>query len=254
MALNNLHKTASHLALAGIICLGLSACSAGGRLQNIGQAPALSTIDNPVQQKNYQPVALPMPAPNVQSPADNSLWRAGSRSFFKDQRASTIGDILTVEIDINDNASINNESSRTRDNSESAGMPNLLGVEGNLGNFLPDGVSASSLVDLSSASNHTGSGAITRDETIELKIAALVTQILPNGNMVIQGRQEVRVNFEVRDLLITGVIRPEDIRNDNTISYEKIAEARVSYGGRGQITDVQQPRYGQQLYDIIFPF
>jgi flagellar L-ring protein FlgH len=81
-----------------------------------------------------------------------------------------------------------------------------------------------------------------------------VTQVLPNGNLVVQGRQELRVNFEVRELQITGVIRQQDISSTNTVSYTKLAEARISYGGRGQLTDVQQPRYGQQLLDIIAPF
>ena len=82
----------------------------------------------------------------------------------------------------------------------------------------------------------------------------MITEVLPNGNLAIFGRQEVQVNFERRDLVVAGVIRPEDITSGNTIAYEQIAEARVSYGGQGQITDFQQPRYGQQLYDIVFPF
>ncbi len=110
------------------------------------------------------------------------------------------------------------------------------------------------LVGLNSGSTSEGSGSIRRNEEIELKLASVITDVLPNGNLVIYGRQEVRVNFEVRELAIAGIVRPEDITSANTISYEKIAEARISYGGRGQITDVQQPRYGQQLYDIIFPF
>ena len=129
-----------------------------------------------------------------------------------------------------------------------------FGFEAQLDQFFPDDINTSSLVDADSSGSHRGTGTIERGEEIELQVAAIVSQILPNGNLVIQGRQEVRVNFEVRELQITGVIRPEDITSGNSISSEKIAEARISYGGRGQITDMQQPRYGQQFFDIIFPF
>ena len=157
-------------------------------------------------------------------------------------------------IDIDDEAELENESERSRTSSENAGLDSILGYEQNLLNILPEGVLAGDLVDADSSSRSTGSGSTEREEEVRMKLAATVTQILPNGNMLIQGRQEVRVNFEKRVLELAGVIRPEDILTDNTISYDKIAEARISYGGKGQITDVQQPRYGQQAYDILFPF
>jgi len=232
----------------------LAGCSAVDRLSHIGATPEMSKIENPVLAKEYKPVSLPMPAPEITERTANSLWTTGRQTFFKDQRATNVGDIITVIIDIDDKAEVDNTSERSRSNSESAGLNSLLGYEQSLNKILPEAIDNTSLVDGSSTSSSSGSGSVDREEKIEVKVAALVTQILPNGNMVLQGRQEIRVNFEIRELQIAGIIRPEDITTDNTISYEKIAEARIAYGGRGHITDVQQPRYGQQLYDILFPF
>lgn len=244
----------ARLVLTMLAALTLSACGAGERIANIGKAPDLSPISNPTTDPNYVPVRMPMPAPRVDETQPNSLWQAGSRTFFRDARASQVGDILTVKIEIDDEASISNETQRSRANSESAEAPNILGYGGTLDGLLPDDLDLDNLIDLGSDSSSAGAGSVARGEQIELQLASVVTDVLPNGNLVIYGRQEVRVNFEVRELAIAGIIRPSDITSSNTVSYEKIAEARISYGGRGQITDVQQPRYGQQLYDIIFPF
>ncbi len=242
------------LAVLGLGTLALGACGAADRIANIGQAPALTPIESPTTQPGYTPVRLPMPAPEVAERQANSLWQSGSRAFFRDQRAKAIGDILTVLIEIDDEATLNNDSRRSRSSGEDAGLGAFLGFEGQLDNVLPDEINPDELIDFGADGSYAGTGQISRDEQIELKVAAIITQVLPNGNFAIYGRQEVRVNFEARDLEIAGVIRPEDITSRNTIGYEKIAEARISYGGRGQMTDVQQPRYGQQLYDIIFPF
>ncbi len=233
----------------------LAACStASDRIANIGKAPEMTKISNPTTQREYQPVSLPMPSPKNVQPQKNSLWAADRTTFFKDQRANDVGDIITVVIDIDDEAELENESSRSRTSNEDANLPALLGYEGSLDRILPEAVNPDNLIDFGSGSNHAGEGSVEREEEVSVQLAALVTQILPNGNMVIHGSQEVLVNFEKRILQIDGVIRPEDISVRNTISYEQIAEARIVYGGEGQITDVQQPRYGQQLYDVIFPF
>lgn len=235
--------------------LSLTACgNAFNRLSEVGAEPPLTTIQNPTNQAGYQPVSLPLPAavPTIRN--QNSLWRTGARGFFKDQRAAQVGDILTVVIDLQDSAKINNTSSRSRVAAEDASLGAFLGYEAALDAILPEAVVNTDLIDADSKGSHTGVGKIERDEAIKIKVAALVTQILPNGNMVIHGRQEIRVNFEVRELQVMGVIRPEDIGSTNTVLSEKIAEARISYGGRGQLSNVQQPRYGQQVYDIFFPF
>ena len=239
------------------LVLGVSAMTACGsvdRINNIGKAPPITKISDHTTAPDYQPVSLPMPAPKSIVRQRNSLWASDRQAFFKDQRAADIGDIITVMIDIQDEATLENTTQRTRNSNEDANASALLGLEGTLGTILPEAVNPANLINAGSNSSHTGNGSTEREEEVDVKLAALVTQILPNGNMVIHGRQEVVVNFEKRILEIDGVIRPEDISIENAISYDKIAEARIAYGGEGQITDMQQPRYGQQLYDIVFPF
>lgn len=228
-------------------------CGAADRLKNIGETPALSAIQDPTTTAGYRPVQMPMPQPTQVHYSPNSLWRSGARSFFKDQRARQIGDILTVAVTISDKAEIDNATSRSRSSSEGVGAGGAVGTLIDTV-VLPGGYSAGNLADVTSDSNQTGSGTVDRSETLETTVSAVVTQVLPNGNLVIEGRQEIRVNFEVRELIVAGVIRPEDVGADNTIESSKIAEARISYGGRGQITEVQQPRYGSQVLDIILPF
>lgn len=237
----------------------LGGCSYVDRVKEIGETPKLSAIENPVMQAGYRPVSMPMPIPEKISYSPNSLWRTGARAFFEDQRARRVGDILTVIVEITDKAELDNATNRRRDNEENAGIPKLGGYELSslLSKVIPgkvDDLDLSNFVSASSDSKSEGGGGIDREEKITTRIAAVVTQVLPNGNMVIEGRQEVRVNYEMRELIVAGVVRPEDITSENTIPIAKIAEARVSYGGKGQITDVQQPRYGQQFLDIVLPF
>jgi flagellar L-ring protein precursor FlgH len=240
------------------ISLSLAACADTlERLQDVGGTPRLTSIENPTAQSNYRPVSLPMPAPTQQAREVNSLWQPGSRAFFKDQRAGRVGDLLTVLIEVSDKAKLQNDTSRERDNTETGGIGALLGFEGLINRILPGapaGTADTGAVNITSAMKSESKGSVDRNETINLKIAAVITQVLPNGNLVIQGRQEIRVNGELRELLVAGVIRPEDVSTSNTIGYEKIAEARIAYGGRGTLSDIQRPRYGQQLLDIILPF
>jgi flagellar L-ring protein precursor FlgH len=244
-------------ALVAVALLGLpvSGCNMVDRLAAVGEEPALSTISNPGAGPNgITPVSLPMPMPQTVERHPNSLWRPGSRAFFKDQRASEVGDILTVIIQIDDSASISNTTNRQRTASEDASAGNFLGLESKLDKIFPDAIDPDNLIDLDSTALSQGSGSVDRDESINLRVAGLITQVLPNGNYVIAGRQEVKVNYEVRELQVAGIIRPEDLTSSNTVNYDQIAEARIAYGGRGHISDVQQPRYGQQVFDIIWPF
>ncbi|MBM3556456.1 MAG: flagellar basal body L-ring protein FlgH [Alphaproteobacteria bacterium] len=224
------------------------------RLANVGQAPPLTPIANPTASPDYKPITLPMPAPEPPARHANSLWRPGARSFFKDSRASRVGDIVTVAISITDKAELENNTTRSRTNSDKGNLTNFFGLEAELAKKLPNAIDAASILSLGSSLSNDGKGKIKRAETINLQLAAIVTQVLPNGNLVIQGRQEVVVNFEARDLVLSGVVRPEDIDSTNQVKHTQIAEARIAYGGRGQVTDMQQPRYGQQILDILMPF
>jgi flagellar L-ring protein precursor FlgH len=239
--------------LAALVAAGLLAnCSAMDRLKNIGEQPALSAIENPVAQPGYKPVQMPMPVPQSAVYNPNSLWRNGSRAFFKDQRAMQVGDIMTVKVKITDNAKIENGTKRSRDSKEDSGITDFAGsklLTGSAAQVLPG-----KILSADSTSSTDNKGSVNRQEALLTNIAAVVTQVLPNGNLVVEGKQEVRVNFEVRELIVAGVVRPEDIESDNTIDSTKIAQARIAYGGRGQITDVQQPRYGQQVMDVLLPF
>ncbi|MBI3451677.1 MAG: flagellar basal body L-ring protein FlgH [Rhodospirillales bacterium] len=233
----------------------LSACNTVERLTRLGEEPKMTRVQDP--SIGQPPVTMPAPPPDNSQRHTNSLWRSGARAFFKDQRASQVGDIMTVTITIADTASLSNNSTRSRTSAETANSTKLLGYENQIWGRLPGvqgAIDPTSLVNLGANSTGTGGGTITRSESVSLKVAAVVTQVLPNGNLVVKGSQEVRVNFETRVLEVAGVIRPQDIRSDNQIPYDRIAEARISYGGRGQLTDRNQARWGQELYDILFPF
>jgi flagellar L-ring protein FlgH len=247
----NVLNVARHAVLAAIATSLLSSCAAFDRLKNIGQAPALSSIDNPTARPGYKPVQMPMPAAQPASYNPNSLWRNGAGEFFQEQRAHQIGDILTVKVNITDQANITDETQRTRTSSEDSGITNFFGKS--KVPILNTGVPGR-LLTADSTSASDGKGTVARQEALLTNVAGVVTQVLPNGNLVIEGKQEIRVNFEMRELIIGGIIRPEDIESDNTIDSTKIAQARISYGGRGQLTDVQQQRYGQQLFDVVLPF
>ncbi len=248
MTMSKVLVRACVVALAGSL---LGGCAAIDKISTITQAPPMSPVTNPVSQPNYRPVSMPMPEPVPVAYSPNSLWRNGSRAFFKDQRAHQIGDILTIKVKIADKAQLDNETKRNRSTADDSGITNLFGLT-----KIPFTKQAipNRLLTTDSTTSSEGKGNVNRQEILQTNVAAVVTQVLPNGNLVIEGKQEVRVNFEMRELLVAGIVRPEDIEADNTLDSQKIAQARIAYGGRGQITDIQQPRWGQQLFDHILPF
>lgn len=242
------------LSLITTALLALSGCNVMNRINEIGAHPKMSSVQDPTRLAGVTPVSMPMPAPVLSERQPNSLWQTGSRAFFRDQRASRVGDILTVVISLDEKAQLSNQTKRSRDNSDDANLTNFLGYEAKLSEFFPDTIAPASIVGMGSSSSNEGKGSIDRSEKINLRIAATIVQVLPNGNLVLAGKQQMAVNYDMRELQISGVIRPEDISSENTVTYDQIAEARIAYGGRGTINDVQQPRYGSQLYDIVMPF
>jgi flagellar L-ring protein precursor FlgH len=231
----------------------LAGCASMDQLSRVGEAPKLSAIENPTAQPGYKQVNMPMPEIVPASYQPNSLFSTEAKGFFKDQRAHRIGDILTVIVTIDHSAQISNATSRKRSAGNEANIGTSLGSV--FGTKVP-GIDVDATGGISTGGSMTdgGTGSVNRKESLQTNVAVVVTQMLPNGNLVIEGHQEVRVNFEIRDLIVAGIVRPEDIQSDNTIASEKIAEARIAYGGRGQITDVQQARFGQQAFDILLPF
>ena len=254
-----------------ISAAALSGCGSVGRLKMVGKVPPLTAIEeqpidaveaslgdsgstqrrgpagSPMAKGPSPMQGQPQPQPQVQS---SSLFRVGGGSFLGDQRAGRQGDILTIRINIADKAQVGNNTSRNRSGSESAGIASLLGLQ----KLLPKSIDPGNLASTNSTSRNEGGGNIDRSENINMTMSAIVTNVLPNGNLVIRGKQEVRVNYELRELIVTGIVRPQDIARDNSIQHSQIAEARISYGGRGQLSDAQQARWGQQIYDALFPF
>jgi flagellar L-ring protein precursor FlgH len=237
--------------LFAAVLLGLSGCGALDKLAHVGRDPDMTPTADPTKDPSWRPVSMPMPARQPSPNEANALWRAGSRAFFKDQRAAAVGDVVTVVVNINDAANLKNVTTATRSSSENGGLANFFGLETMLPKSIAD---PSKLVNTTSGNNNTGTGQIQRTEAVTLRLAGIVTQILPNGNLVIAARQEFMVNSELRNLQITGVIRPQDIASDNTVQHDRMAEARIAYGGKGQLTDLQRARWGQQMMDILMPF
>ena len=229
-------------------CATVTEAVVGPQLGPVGYPAALVAQE--------QTVIIPRDGAMLQPASANSLWRSGARAFFIDQRANRVGDILTVQIDIDDSAKTQNTTTSQRTSGMKAGVPNLLGLESSLGRLLPPGndFDPANALSTSTQTNNAGSGSVNRSEKISLTVAAVVTKVLPNGNMMIQGTQEVRTNAELRQLTVAGLVRPEDISSANVIRHTQIAEARISYGGRGDISRVQKVPAGQSIIERFQPF
>ena len=240
----------------GLLCLvaallPLAACSS---VSEAVSTPKISAMAYPTAIVPSEQAVLQAPEHGARPASSNSLWRNGARAFFHDQRAARVGDILTVNININDAAKLSNETVATRKGANQLGLPNLLGFESTLAHNLPRSFSAANAVGTSSSFSNDGSGSVNRSETVSLTVAAVVTGVLANGNLVIQGKQEIMINAEKRILTVAGIVRPEDITSTNTIQHTQIAEARISYGGQGTVSRVQAVPAGTSLLQKFSPF
>jgi flagellar L-ring protein precursor FlgH len=249
-------RSAAILTLAATLGLGLSACAS---VKETVKGPSLSPTSKAVLQasQNTAPsvmASMGQPSAPIAQASANSLWRPGARTFFNDQRANKVGDILTILISIDDSAKLSNSTDSSRTNATSGGVSNFFGLEQALGKIFPSGYDPSKMINQSGSTSSAGTGAVNRQEQINLTIAAVVTGVLPNGNLVIQGRQEVKTNQELRELTVGGIVRPEDISSANTIRHTQIAEARIAYGGRGDLSRVNRTPAGQALAEQFSPF
>jgi len=248
-------RTSVIIAFAGM-GLALGAC---GTVKDAVSGPKLTNM-------HAQPLAASMqaspaviassvkPATPPAASTANSLWRPGARAFFIDQRASKPGDILTVLININDNAKLSNNSTSGRQNATKGQISHVLGLETALAKIMPKGFDPANAIDQSGSTSSNGGGSVNRQEQIQLTVAAVVTGVLPNGNLIIQGSQEMKTNNELRELTVSGIVRPEDISATNTVNHTQIAEARIQYGGRGDLSRTQNTPYGQALMETLSPF
>ena len=239
------------LVMPVLACIALVGCGSLSRLSEVGRAPAMTPTADPTKEPNWRPVSMPMPAREPTPNEANALWRSGSRAFFKDQRAAQVGDIVTILVAMNDTANMKNATNTNRSSGETGSLAQFFGLQTRLPPSISD---PSKILNVGSTNNNGGSGQIQRNDVVTIRLAGVVTQVLPNGNLVVSARQEFRVNNELRELQVTGVIRPQDIASDNTVLHDRMAEARIAYGGRGELTEVQHTRWGQQLMDILLPF
>jgi flagellar L-ring protein precursor FlgH len=244
-------KRSIPLLAPALACLLLAGCGSLSRLSEVGRPPAMTPTSDPTKEPTWRPVSMPMPAAEPTPNEANALWRSGSRAFFKDQRAAQVGDIVTILVSMKDTANLKNATTTNRSSGETGSLAQFFGMQTLLPKTIAD---PAKILDVGSSNNNGGTGQIQRNEAVTIRLAGVVTQVLPNGNLVVSARQEFRVNSELRELQVTGVIRPQDIASDNTVLHDRMAEARIAYGGRGELTEVQHTRWGQQLMDILLPF
>jgi len=244
------------LATCSLLGLSLTGCATADRLAEVGRPPAMTKIGDVRAASDPDKIIYPVGIEATVKPTSNSLWRLGSKTFLEDQRAARVGDVVTVSIAISENATLANDLSRKRTNDDSLNLGSLGGYASKLGSILPGHpkVDPTELLGSSGSANLTTSGSASRSEDINLSVAAVVVDRLTNGNFVISGKQEVRVNNELRDVRVAGIVRPQDIDSNNAVAYDKIAEARISYGGRGVLSDYQQPPIGAEILEVIRPF
>ena len=243
-------------ALVLLCSLALAGCDViAQRLQSVGRVPEftkVNTYEMDMREEAMRASIISEEMTSGRQVPSNSLWKQGFKTFLRPRSA---GDIIKVKISIQDQAQLNNQTTKGRQSTEKGGVANLFGLENKIPLLLPGQVNPANLLNMNNNDQMTGNSQINRRETITTTVAAAVIRVLPSGNLLIKGSQEIRVNYEIREVSVEGIVRPEDISNDdNSVNLDQVAEARISYGGRGQISEYQQDKYGKQVIDAISPF
>jgi flagellar L-ring protein FlgH len=247
-----------------LMALTLPGCNLARNFSTIGEPPQMTQIKDPRDLPGYEPVQMPMPEPAmVAQRSSNSLWQQGSRAFFKDQRACKVGDVLTIEVNVDRKQNMQMSPNIERQSSVSSTVTEVLGhalpIQKRIARALPgkesgDTMRLDSWADAKSQPSHKATAKYDVQDKMQFNMAAVIIQILPNGNMVVQGREEVRLVNELREIEIKGIVRREDISSNNTVASQKIAQLRISYGGRGDLSDAQSAPWGQQYLNKLLPF
>jgi len=188
---------------------------------------------------------------NARPVAQGSLWPTDDHVFlFADRKALRVGDSVTVAIVENAQANNTADTDLSRTSAIKAGLSDFFHQKKFLGLFkLGD-----DLITSSSDNSFKGAGSTTRQGQLTATITAIVKEVLPNGNLVVQGTRSVAVNHEEQYITITGVVRPEDINRDNVVLSSQVADANISIGGVGVVADKQRGGWGTWVFDLIWPF
>lgn len=223
--------------VAGTIILG---CGAHAKKKAV-------SVDSPAPQVTAPPVQ--------EKPSEGSLWRGDSTmaSLFSDVKARRVGDIVTISIVESSQASQSAKTDTSRDSSTFAGVDAFLGYEKHLADLYPN-FDMSNMLDATFTNDFEGSGKTVRSGTLTASITARIIEILPNGNFRIEGRREVEVNHETQYIVISGIVRPEDISPDNVVLSTYISDARIAYSGRGVVNDYQYPGWLTRILNRVWPF
>jgi flagellar L-ring protein FlgH len=198
-----------------------------------------------------EPIVMPPAPPEVRASfAPGSIWPGATSNnlLFTDRKARNIGDIVTIVIDEKAEGENNANTDTKRQTSTTAGITGF--VQTNPDQRYVAGYS------LGGASDNSlkGEGKTNRDGILKGRLSARVVRVLPNGNLVIEGRRMLTVNAEDQFMVITGVIRPDDVTTDNLINSQYISDARIVYAGKGVVDDKMRPGWMTRVVDWVWPF
>ncbi|PLX67825.1 MAG: flagellar biosynthesis protein FlgH [Denitrovibrio sp.] len=216
------------------------------------------TFDNEALKNSYQQELAEYKKQLDARRPSPSLWMATAAkgSLFLDYKGRHVGDIIIVEIVEKASASNSNSTATSKSQAADSTLTSLLGLPLNLGvgNVLGTGNDLSMDNSLGSSSSFSGSGTKSKTDTITGTIAARVTEVLPSGNLVIEGHREIIVDHEKQTITLSGIVRQKDLNSDNTVQSTSIADAKIAYSGQGMLSDSNKPGWLMTLLSWIMPF